>query len=328
MLTDLLIATVQLGAGFVLLIWAADRLVAGSASLAAHFGVPPLVIGITLVGFGTSAPEMVVSAMASLDGNPALAIGNALGSNTANIGLILGLTALIYPLSIQRTTMRREFPALLVVMICTAAMMWNLAFSRSEGILLLLGLLGLVVLMVSHSLRHPTTDPQLEHLTEDIPTRMSNTVAVTWSVVGIAVLPVSAHILVSGAVSLATLAGVSEAVIGLTVVALGTSLPELAAAAASALKKEDDLAIGNILGSNIFNLLGVLGISAFIAPMAIEPELVERDLLVMFGMTGLLALLVFRRTGPGKITRTSGGILLVFLLIYQVLIVRTAIIGG
>ncbi len=328
MLAELLIASVQLIAGFVLLIWAADRLVAGSSALAAHFGVSPLVIGITLVGFGTSAPEMVVSAIASLEGNPALAIGNALGSNTANIGLILGVTALIYPLSIQRSTMRREFPVLLGVMAITALMMWNLDFTRLEGLILLSVLLALILVMVIYSIKHPSDNHQLEHLTEDIPVKMDNSIAITWTIVGIVVLPISAHILVTGAVSLATLAGVSEAVVGLTIVALGTSLPELAAAAASAFKREDDLAIGNILGSNIFNLLGVLGISAFVAPMAIEAELVQRDLLVMFGMTGLLALLVWRREGVGKITRVSGGVLLAFFVIYQVAIVRTALIGG
>lgn len=327
MLSQVLIAGVQLAAGFVLLIWAADRLVAGSSALAVHFGISPLVIGITLVGFGTSAPEMVVSAIASLQGNPSLAIGNALGSNTANIGLILGLTAIIYPLSIQRTTMRREFPALLIVMAVTALMMLNLAFSRIEGVVLLLGLVGLVVFMVVYSKRLPQEDPQLEHLTEEIPVAMKNSTAVVWTLVGIVVLPVAAHILVTGAVLLATLAGVSEAVVGLTVVALGTSLPELAAAAASALKKEDDLAIGNILGSNIFNLLGVLGISAFIAPMAIEPELVRRDLLVMFAITGLLAMLVWRRTGIGKITRLSGAVLLAFFVAYQAWIIHSALTG-
>lgn len=327
MLTQLLIAGVQLAAGFVLLIWAADRLVAGSSALAVHFGISPLVIGITLVGFGTSAPEMVVSAIASLEGNPSLAIGNALGSNTANIGLILGLTAIIYPLSIQRSTMRREFPALLIVMAITAIMMLNLAFSRFEGIVLLVGLVGLIWFMVIYSKQLPTEEHQLEHLTEEIPVAMKNSTAVIWTLVGITVLPVAAHILVTGAVSLATIVGVSEAVIGLTVVALGTSLPELAAAAASALKKEDDLAIGNILGSNIFNLLGVLGISAFIAPMAIEPDLVRRDLLVMFIMTGLLAMLVWRRTGVGKVTRSSGAVLLVFFIAYQAWIIHSALMS-
>jgi len=325
MLTPILISGAQLIAGFVLLIWAADRLVAGSSALAVHAGISPLVVGITLVGFGTSAPELVVSAIASIEGNPSLAIGNALGSNIANVGLILGLTAIIYPLAIQRSTMRREFPVLLLVMAVTALMMANFVFSRLEGVLLLGGLIGLILFMVIYSQKRSATEPQLEHLTENIPVAMETGPAIMWTLAGIIALPIAAHILVAGAVSLADMFGVSEAVIGLTIVALGTSLPELAAAAASALKKEDDLAIGNILGSNIFNLLGVLGISAFIAPMAIEPDLVRRDLVVMFAITGLLALLVWRRKGVGKITRLSGGILLVFFVLYQIAIVRSAL---
>lgn len=326
MLSQLLIATAQLAAGFVLLIWAADRLVAGSSALAKHFGISPLVIGITLVGFGTSAPEMMVSAIASFKGNSSLAIGNALGSNIANIGLILGVTAIIYPLSIQRSTMRREFPALLVVMVITAWMMADFSFSRLEGVVLLLCLLGLIVFMVFYGRRHLNEDPQLAHLATNVPIQMKTSTAIIWALTGIVVLPLAAHILVTGAVSLASLAGVSEAIIGLTVVALGTSLPELAAAAASALKKEDDLAIGNILGSNIFNLLGVLGISAMIAPLAIEPDLVNRDLVVMFVITALLAFLAWRRVGIGKITRMGGIALLVFFLAYQGTIIRSALV--
>lgn len=326
MLSQLLIASAQLAAGFVLLIWAADRLVAGSSALAKHFGISPLVIGITLVGFGTSAPEMMVSAIASFKGNSSLAIGNALGSNIANIGLILGVTAIIYPLSIQRSTMRREFPALLVVMVITAWMMADFSFSRLEGVVLLLCLLGLIVFMVFYGRRHLNEDPQLAHLATNVPIQMKTSTAIIWALTGIVVLPLAAHILVTGAVSLASLAGVSEAIIGLTVVALGTSLPELAAAAASALKKEDDLAIGNILGSNIFNLLGVLGISAMIAPLAIEPDLVNRDLVVMFVITALLAFLAWRRVGIGKITHMGGIALLVFFLAYQGTIIRSALV--
>ena len=325
MVTQLLIAAAQLAAGFVLLIWAADRLVAGSSALAQRFGISPLVIGITIVGFGTSAPEMVVSGIASFEGNTSLAIGNALGSNIANIGLILGLTAIIYPLSIQRSTMRREFPALLMVMAITALMMANFAFSRLEGLVLLLCLAGLITFMVIYGRRHLSEDPQLAHLAADLPAKMKLSTSIIWTLAGIVVLPVAAHILVTGAVSLATWAGVSEAVIGLTVVALGTSLPELAAAAASALKKEDDLAIGNILGSNIFNLLGVLGISAVIAPLAIETDLVTRDLLAMFLITGLLAVLVWRRVGVGQITRVGGFVLLGFFVAYQAIIIRSAL---
>ncbi|MDR9389221.1 MAG: calcium/sodium antiporter [Wenzhouxiangella sp.] len=327
MLPQLLIALGSVIVGIALLVWAADRLVAGSAALASHFGVSPLIIGITLVGFGTSAPEMVVSAIASLEGSPGLAIGNALGSNVANIGLILGATALVYPLTIQRSTMVREFPLLLVVMALSVVVMWDFVFQRYEGVVLLLALVVVITLMSLLSLSRPDADPQIARLAENIPTQMALPVAIAWAVVGVVVLPLAAHILVQGAVSIATMFGVSDAVIGLTIVALGTSLPELAAAMASALKREDDLVIGNILGSNIFNLLGVLGISAVIAPMAIAPELITRDLLVMFVITLLLAVFVWRRRGTGRINRISGALLLIFFVAYQGVIIASAL-GG
>jgi cation:H+ antiporter len=326
-LPQLLIALGSVIVGIALLVWAADRLVAGSAALASHFGVSPLIIGITLVGFGTSAPEMVVSAIASLEGSPGLAIGNALGSNVANIGLILGATALVYPLTIQRSTMVREFPLLLVVMALSVVVMWDFVFQRYEGVVLLLALVVVITLMSLLSLSRPDADPQIARLAENIPTQMALPVAIAWAVVGVVVLPLAAHILVQGAVSIATMFGVSDAVIGLTIVALGTSLPELAAAMASALKREDDLVIGNILGSNIFNLLGVLGISAVIAPMAIAPELITRDLLVMFVITLLLAVFVWRRRGTGRINRISGALLLIFFVAYQGVIIASAL-GG
>ena len=327
MLSALLIALGSVIVGIALLVWAADRLVAGSAALAKHFGISPLIIGITLVGFGTSAPEMVVSAIASLEGNPGLAIGNALGSNVANIGLILGATAMVYPLTIQRTTMVQEFPLLVGVMALTVFMVWDFVFQRHEGLVLLLALVIVITLMSILSLKRPEAEPRATHLAEDIPTHMALPAAVLWALVGVVVLPLAAHILVQGAVSIAAMAGVSDAVIGLTIVALGTSLPELAAAIASALKREDDLVIGNILGSNIFNLLGVLGISALIAPMAIEPELITRDWLVMFAITALLAVFVWRRKGSGQINRISGGILLAFFVLYQGFIIASAL-GG
>ena len=327
MLPQLLIALGSVIVGIALLVWAADRLVAGSAALASHFGVSPLIIGITLVGFGTSAPEMVVSAIASLEGSPGLAIGNALGSNVANIGLILGATALVYPLTIQRSTMVREFPLLLVVMALSVVVMWDFVFQRHEGLVLLLALVVVITLMTLLSLKRPDADPQIARLAENIPTQMALPVAIAWALVGVVVLPLAGHILVQGAVSIATMFGVSDAVIGLTIVALGTSLPELAAAMASALKREDDLVIGNILGSNIFNLLGVLGISAVIAPMAIAPELITRDLLVMFVITLLLAVFVWRRRGTGRINRISGALLLIFFVAYQGVIIASAL-GG
>ncbi len=324
----LLFALLALTAGLVVLIWSADRLVAGASALARNLGISPLVVGLTIVGFGTSAPEMLVSAMASLRGNPSLAIGNALGSNIANIGLILGLTALIYPLRVDRSTFRREFPVLAIIMLVTLGLMWNLELSRLNGIILAGSLIALIVTMVLVGLKRGRSDPLAARLADEVPDSMSTGVAVFWTAIGLVLLPLGAHMLVDGAVALAELAGVSEAVIGLTVVALGTSLPELAAAATCAIKKEDDLAIGNILGSNIFNLLGVLGIAALIHPMQIEAVLLQRDMTVMFALTLVMFLMIWRRGGPGLINRPTALVLFLSYIIYQSTIIHQAVGSG
>ena len=327
MSTTLLIALLELAAGFTLLIWAADRLVTGASALATNIGVSPLLVGLTIVGFGTSAPEMLVSMIASLRGNPSLAIGNAVGSNIANVGLILGLTAMIYPLRVERITLKREFPVLGVIMLLTLAVMWNLQLTRIDGLVLAGGLGLLLAGMIWLGLTHGERDPMASALTEGVPRNMSTRRAGLWTLVGLIALPLSAQILVNGAVTLALIVGVSDAVIGLTIVALGTSLPELAAAAASALRREDDLAIGNILGSNMFNLLGVLGIAALVHPMTIEPILLQRDLSVMFLITIGLFLLVWRRRGPGLIARPAAALLFVSFVVYQTVVITTAVAG-
>ena len=321
----LAIALLELAAGFVLLIWAADRLVTGASGLARNLGISPLIVGLTIVGFGTSAPEMLVSATASIRGNPSLAIGNALGSNIANVGLILGLTAMIYPLRVERITLKREFPVLGVIMILTLALMWNLSFSRVDGVILAGSLVLLIGGMVVVGLRAGTSDPFAASLADEVPDAMPTRTAVGWTLLGLVLLPLSAHILVNGAITMALIVGVSEAVIGLTIVALGNSLPELAAAATSAIKKEDDLAIGNILGSNMFNLLGVLGIAALLHPMTIEPILLHRDVAVMFALTLALFFLAWRRRGPGLISRSTAIILFASFLIYQASVIYLAV---
>jgi len=308
--------------GFVLLVWSADRLVAGASALARNFGISALVVGVTIVGFGTSAPEMVVSALASLEGNPSLAVGNALGSNIANIGLILGLTGLVYPMSVERSTCFREIPALAAVTALTALLMIDGSLSRLDGTILAGGLAVFVVTMLYRGHREADVDPATQALMNEISDDLSNRAATIWTVVGLVVLPVSAQLLVSGAVGMATLMGVSEAVIGLTIVALGTSLPELAAAMASAIRKEDDLCIGNILGSNLFNLLGVLGIAALIHPMAIERLLIVRDLpMVAITFLMLAGVAVF----AGRIGRVSASVLLATYIVYQFAVFQQAL---
>lgn len=323
----LTIALIQIAAGIVLLIWAADRLVAGASALARNFGVSTLVVGLTIVGFGTSAPEMIVSAIASLRGNPSLAIGNALGSNIANIGLILGLTAIIYPLRVESAIIKREVPVLAAIMVLTLILMLNFQFSRLDGIILLAGFGLLVAAMIVLGLKSGGSDPISAALAEEVPERMPMRSAIMWTIIGLVLLPLSAQVLVKGAVTLALIAGVSEAVVGLTVVALGTSLPELAAAAASAYRREDDLVIGNILGSNMFNLLGVLGIAAVIQPMQIEPVLLHRDTLAMFAISILLLVLAWRRGSHGLINRPAGALLFASYVGYQGLVVWQALLA-
>lgn len=318
---SLTVAVIYLILGFVLLVWSADRLVAGASALARNFGVSPLVVGVTIVGFGTSAPEMVVSALASLEGNPSLAVGNALGSNIANIGLILGLTGLVYPMSVERSTLSREIPLLAAVTAMTALLMLNGYLSRLDGLLLASGLATFIGVMVYRG-KHNAIDPSTQALINEISPGMPVRSATFWTLIGLVVLPLSAQLLVSGAVGLAQLMGVSDAVIGLTVVALGTSLPELAAAIASALRREDDLCIGNILGSNLFNLLGVLGIAALIHPMSIERILIIRDLPVMAATFVMLSAMAFF---AGRVSRKAAGLLLATYVIYQFAVFQEAL---
>jgi cation:H+ antiporter len=316
----MLISLLQLTGGFLLMIWAADRLVAGASATARNLGVAPLIIGLTIVGFGTSAPELVVSAVATYRGNPGLALGNAVGSNIANLGLVLGITALIYPLRLESAALKREYPLLLLIMLVCLLFLLDLEYSQLEGWLMLGGLAALVRWLVHLGLQRPRTDPLAEEFEAEIPTDVPTRIAVFWLIVGLVVLPISSQFLVEGAVSIAQGLGVTDTVIGLTIVAFGTSLPELATAVTSALRREDDLAIGNIIGSNMFNMLGVLGIAAVIRPVQAPPMLLARDFPVMFLMTGLLFLMASDFRGPGRIGRRSGLLLLTLFIAYQVMV--------
>jgi len=316
----MLIWIAELIGGFLLLVWAADRLVAGASATARNLGVSPLIIGLTIVGFGTSAPELVVSAVASARGNPGLALGNALGSNIANMGLVLGLTAMIYPLRLESIALKREYPLLLLIMLVCLFLVLDLVYSPTEGWLLLAGLAALVVWLVRLGLQREPTDPLAEEFEAEIPADVPTRVAVFWLLVGLLVLPISSQFLVDGAVNIAHSLGVTDAVVGLTIVAFGTSLPELATAVTSALRREDDLAIGNIVGSNMFNMLGVLGIAAIIRPIPAQHVLIARDFPVMFLMTGVLFLMASDFRGPGRIGRRPGLLLLFMFLAYQVLV--------
>jgi cation:H+ antiporter len=320
----MLIAIAQLVGGFILLVWGADRLVAGASALARNLGVSPLIIGLTIIAFGTSAPELVVSGVAASRGNPGLAVGNAIGSNIANIGLILGITALVYPLRVESETLRREYPLLTLIMVGSFIMAADLLFSRTEGWLLLTGLVALVIWMVRYALRRGPDDPLAAEFAAEIPRNMATGQAVTWLLVGLVILPLSSKFLVDGAIFIARILEVSETVIGLTLMALGTSLPELAAALTSALRHEDDLAIGNVIGSNMFNILGVLGVAAVIHPVEVDLLMLKQDFPVMFLFTVLLFFMAYGITGPGRISRKSAVLLLTLYFAYQILVWVTA----
>ena len=274
-------ALIQIIGGFILLVWGADRLVAGAASAARNFGISPLIVGLTIIGFGTSAPELVVSAIAASQGNPALAVGNAIGSNITNIGLILGVTAIVYPLRVESNILKREFPVLMLIMVIVSWLMYDGMLDQSDGLLLLLGLVFMLATMVFIGIKRPDSDPMIKEFEAEIPSDMPTSTAMFWLAVGLIVLPISSSVLVDGSISIARILGVSDVVIGLTIVALGTSLPELAAALSAAVKHEDEIAIGNVIGSNMFNLLGVLGIAATIKPVGINYDLIHRDSLVV-----------------------------------------------
>jgi len=318
-----LISLLQIIGGFVLLIWSADRLVAGASSCAMHFGISPLVIGLVIIGFGTSAPEMVVSAVAAVQGNPGLAVGNALGSNITNVGLVLGVTAILYPLKVDSQTLRREIPVLFAIMLLAILLLSDLHLSLGDGLILLGGLALMLLWMTRLSMNSGQSDLLMTELQEEIPTDLPLRKAVFWTLLGLILLPLSSTVLVDGATFVAQSLGVSDEIIGLTILAIGTSLPELAAALASAMKNEHELAVGNILGSNMFNLLGVLGIAATIAPLNVSPEIISRDSVTMFLLTGMLVLFAIRRHGSGVVQRYHGVALLAVYCGYVYILARS-----
>lgn len=298
-------------AGLVLLVWSADKFVEGSATTASHFGMPPLLIGMVVVGFGTSAPEMAVSALAASQGNPGLALGNAYGSNITNIALILGITALMAPIAVHSQVMRKELPILILVTAFAGWQLWDGDLSRMDAVGLMVVFVLLIGWSIYQGIREPN-DPMAKEMTEEIHA-MPLRKALLWLVIGLLLLIVSSRILVWGAVDLATMFGISDLVIGLTIVAVGTSLPELASSIIAARKGEHDLALGNILGSNLFNTLAVVGIAGLIAPMSVAPEVLARDFPVMAALTLVLFVMCYGFRGPGRINRFEGaGLLLAF----------------
>ena len=302
--------------GLALLVWSAERFVEGASATAHHFSMPPLLVGMLVVGFGTSAPALVVSVFAALDGRPGLALGNAWGSNILNTSLILGVTAILLPIAVQSGVLRKELPILMGVTGLSAALVWDGMLTRGDSFLLLVVFAGLIVWSIRAVRGHDRDTLAVETATELRQGAMPLQHALIWLALGLLVLVVSSRLLVWSAVAISQMLGVSDAVIGLTVVAIGTSLPELAACIAAARKGEDDIAVGNVLGSSLFNTLAVVGLAGLIAPMDIEPALLKRDLPVMAGLTVLLFVMGWGFKGPGRINRLEGGLLVLAYLAY------------
>ena len=313
----MLIAIIAVLVGLGLLIWSADRFVDGASATAGHLGMSPMLIGLTIVAFGTSSPEMLVSTMAALDGAPGLAIGNAIGSNIANIALVLGATALVSSIPIRGDLVRTELPILTVATLGAGIILLDYYLDLVDAMLLLFGLVLCLYLFKRYQCQHPEdqTTPQAS---------MSLKKGIIWLILGLVVLAIGSRILVGGAVHIATALGVSEMIIGLTIIAIGTSLPELAASIMSARKGQHGIALGNVIGSNIFNLLGVMAIPALISPVVIEADALWRDYGLMLLLTLFLFAVGFKARNGGSISRFMGILLLLIYVMYMLLLYTNA----
>ncbi|MBN1379068.1 MAG: calcium/sodium antiporter [Gammaproteobacteria bacterium] len=325
MLTTLFPFCLAVLIGFVILIWGAERFVIGAASTAFNLGVTPLVIGLTIVSLGTSTPEFIVATMSSLEGQAGLAIGNAIGSNIANISLILAFTVIILPISVRSGIVSRELPLLMLVTFIGLLLLWDQELSRFDGILLITGMVMVLIWIVHHAKQQPEEEVKKEFDIE-IKHRMSTRKAILLLLFSIALLLIGSRVLVWGAIGFAKLFGVSDLVIGLTIIAIGTSLPELAASIAAAWKNHHELVLGNLIGSNIFNIFGVLAIPGLLAPGKVAAEVVTRDLPIMTILTVALFATAYSFGGRrGRITRYEGFALLAGFFAYLVYLYYTTV---
>ena len=320
---SIFIASVALLVGIVALIWGADKFVIGSAGAARNLGISPIVIGLTIVSIGTSAPEIIVSINAALNDAGELAVGNALGSNIANIGLVLGATALVSPLPVSRHILREESPVLLLVTGLAGLCLYDGFLNRLESLLLALLVVPLTILVINYK---NTAHALSSEEDETIP-RIESLTAAKWFFIGLIFLLLGAEVTVWGAREIAKFFGISELVIGLTVIALGTSLPELAASVMSALKGHHDIAVGNVFGSNLFNLMLVMSAAGAISPMQLEHSVFYRDYMSMAALTLCLVLFVFLAErnntdikSKGFISRPFGAIFLLGYISYYVIL--------
>lgn len=322
----MLVAILAVIAGLALLVWSADRFVDGAASTARHFGMPSLLIGMVIVGFGTSAPEMVVSALAAGQGNPGIALGNAFGSNITNIALILGLTAVISPIAVHSQILRKEMPLLMLMTVLVIGLLWDLDISRWDAMILLLGFAVFMGWSIWQGMQKKP-DTLAQEVEQEINLHsMPLKTALFWLVLGLLILVASSRLLVWGAVEIAQAFGVSDIIIGLTIVAVGTSLPELASSIIAIRKNEHDLALGNVIGSNLFNTLAVVGIAGAIHPLSVEPAVLWRDAMFMGILTLSIFIIGYGFKGQGRINRIEGAILLTTYVAYTIYLIRSVFI--
>lgn len=320
----MLISALAIVAGIAMLIWSADRFISGAAQTARHFGMPTLLIGMVVVGFGTSTPEMLVSLLAALQGNPGIALGNACGSNIANIALILGLTALIRPIAVHSKLVMRELPILAGATALAAWLIRDRAIDRSDALILLAAFLLVMIWNIRNGLRENVDALDGETVQELEAHAMPLRQALFWLAVGLIVLIASSRLLVWGAVDIARTLGVSDLFIGLTIIAIGTSLPELASSIIASRRGEHDIVFGNVIGSNLFNTLMVVAIAGIVDPVRAPPEILGRDIPVMALLT--LSLFIFCRGDKGerKIGRRQGALLLSSFIAYSLALLLTA----
>jgi cation:H+ antiporter len=311
--------------GLIVLVISSDRFVDGAAATARYFGMPSLLIGMVIVGFGTSAPEIVVSVLAAMQGSSGIAIGNAYGSNIANIALILGLTALLNPVQVSSKILRKELPILTLITLLSVGLLLDLEFSSFDAAVLLLLLALLMVWTIFNGLKKEP-DALAVEVDQAVPKPLTLKKALLFLVFGLLFLILSSRILVWGAVEIAQLFGVSDLVIGLTIVAVGTSLPELASSILAAKKGEHDIAMGNVIGSNLFNSTAVVGVAGAIKPFTIDGLVLRRDMLVMTLLTISLFIIGygFRKNRQGRVNRFEGTGLLIVYAIYTIILIRTA----
>lgn len=318
MITSLMLPSLLLVVGLALLVISSNYFIEGAANVALRYKVSPLIIGVLIIGFGTSSPEIIVAIIASLEGNPGLAIGNAVGSNITNIGLVLGITALIAPLVVKSSVLRREFPILIIVTGFGLALIMDHRLGAIDGIILLTTLVAILGWMVYTNRNISTNDPLTQDINKELDElpKLSKLTSFSYLFIGLVFLIISARMMVWGAVEIAEFFEVPDLIIGLTIIAIGTSLPELAAAITAALKNEVDLMIGNILGSNLFNILAVLAVPAILAPSLIDVEVLKRDYPIMLFFTIAMLLVALPRKGSPAISRVEGGLMLTLFTAY------------